>query len=530
MWKQIRLLLGIQLHNAFGINEMRFGHERKRRNRAVALGVTFLFLGALIVFYIGAMSWLCIQAGIAGVLPAFLAALISLIILFFTMYRAGGTIFNMKSYENTIVLPVRPAAIILSRFLTLYLANAAMSLLVLAPAAVVCGWMLRPGPVYLLLLLLGAAFLPLIPMTVATALGALIYAAASRMRHKNLVVILLSALLTVGMVALSMGLSYGGAEMTETQMTRLLSAVLSRIGRLYPPAILFSNGVVNGNVRDYLLLAVLSIALLAALIFLVQRKFTAICTALHASTAKRNFVMREQAQSTPGKALYRKELGRYFASSIYVLNTSIGYILMVVLSIAILAVGPEKLEESMGMGGLLEKYLPLILAFLCVLSPSTTSAVSMEGKQWWIVRSLPVDTKTILDSKLLVNWTVALPCYAVSEVLLCAALPLSAMERLWLLLLPLFYILFSAVLGLSVNLRMPMLNWESETTVVKQSGAVLVSMLLSFLSVGAPLLLSLFLVPDGWKNPFFAVVAVILLSATLFLYRSNNRISLQNIN
>ena len=53
------------------------------------------------------------------------------------------------------------------------------------------------------------------------------------------------------------------------------------------------------------------------------------------------------------------------------------------------------------------------------------------------------------------------------------------MDLVFLILVPAFYIVFSTVAGLAVNISLPLLQWENETQVVKQSGTTLVSMLIA---------------------------------------------------
>ena len=81
------------------------------------------------------------------------------------------------------------------------------------------------------------------------------------------------------------------------------------------------------------------------------------------------------------QALYKKELRRYFSSSIYVLNTAIGYVMMFALSVGLCVMGVDKLEDSLQMQGVINKGLPLILAMFCRMRPTTVSLISLEGKQ-----------------------------------------------------------------------------------------------------------------------------------------------------
>lgn len=53
----------------------------------------------------------------------------------------------------------------------------------------------------------------------------------------------------------------------------------------------------------------------------------------------------------------------------------------------------------------------------CMMTAASVS-VSMEGNRFWIVKTLPIPTKTILDAKILMNLLLMLPFYLISEVFL----------------------------------------------------------------------------------------------------------------
>jgi ABC-2 type transport system permease protein len=165
---------------------------------------------------------------------------------------------------------------------------------------------------------------------------------------------------------------------------------------------------------------------------------------------------------------------------------------------------------------------------MCVLCSTTTSSISIEGKQWWIIKSLPVKTKLVCDSKILVNLTIALPCYIASTCLLCLAVRMNAAGYLWLFLLPFIYVMFSSVLGLAINLKMPMFQWESEVVIVKQGAAVLISMFIGFVSIVVPWVL-LVVLPSALQNIVWPLTTVAIAVATVLLYQKNNKIVLKKI-
>lgn len=527
MLRQIKLLSKIQLLGSFGFNEARYSKDKKLKSRNTGLMVAFVLVGIMIALYSGALSLAYVKTGLQNIIPIYLSAVTSIIILFFTVIKAGDTIFSMKTYESLIVLPVSQSAIVISRFFVMYIFNAAMSLLIFLPSTIVCGALQKLDFSFYFMMIAGAAFMPLIPMSAATALGGLIYGLSSRMKHKNSAVILLSMAATLALIVGPMFLA-GNGDISGIEMAQMSAVMFRQIAKIFPPAILFSNSVTDNNWIYFLLFCLISAALFLMFTVLIGRKFKSICTALQSSSAKRSFVMEKQTGRSQLKALYNKELKRYFASSIYVMNTSIGYILTVMMSVGAVIFGIDKLNQITAGFSLPVWAFSFILGAMCSMSPSTASCISIEGKQWWQIKSLPVSTKTVFNSKLLVNLTIALPCYAVSIVLLLIALKPTVLEAVWLIILPLVYIFFSAVAGLTVNAKNPMFNWESETVAVKQSKAVMLAMLVDLVSVGVPVVL-LILLPVKLTNLLLAAVTIVLVLITAALYKKNNKMLFSKI-
>lgn len=227
--------------------------------------------------------------------------------------------------------------------------------------------------------------------------------------------------------------------------------------------------------------------------------------------------------------MFRREIRRYFASPVYVLNTLSGGIMGVLLCVGLLVAGERIAAESFNLPwASFANYAPLLLAFMLVISPSTSCAISMEGKQFWMICSLPVRSSEIYWAKIKVQLCVGLPCWVVCEAMLMIALNPSGVRLVWMILAPLGYLFFGAVLGLWMNLKMPMLHWESERQPVKQSRAVSFMVLAGFASillVGAVM----YFIPDRLMLPLQLLVICGLWAATWLFWRSCLRIPLNEI-
>lgn len=527
MWKQIKLLTKINLCNIGGLNQIRYGHNPKEKKRAYSLAAIMILLGIMCICYSAGLSYAFVSLGIGALIPPYAMTLISLIILFFSIYKAGSLIFEAGTYEMLSSLPIAPASIVLGRFSAMYLQNLLLSGGVLIPSACVYGIFLKPSFTFYIKMAAGIVLIPLLPMTIAIAAGALITAVSSRMRHKNFTTIFLSMFLVLGIVVLSLKFSANADMMTDDMFRNLAVTIETQLYRIYPPAKLFAMTVNGQNMSALLELILLSVLPFIVLIYIIQRYFASICTALNSKSARKNYEMTELKQQVPMITLYKKELTRYLASPLYVLNTSIGYVLMVIAAVSILITGTEEFERILGYEGIIQKILPFLLAVMCSMASTTTSSISMEGKNWWIVQSLPIPAKSLFNAKILVNLTLALPCYALTQLLLIFKLNVSFTEHLAIILLPLVYIFFISVTGITMNRKMPQFQWTVESSVIKQSAASLTAVIIGIVSVLVPAVF-LFIpgVPSSLVSLFTAAVIGMI---TVILYMRNNRIDLRTV-
>ncbi len=522
MLRQIHKLTAIQLCNLFGFNEFRHTKDSKKKDRFMLLVLAWLVVIALIVVYVAMLSIGLAKMGMSEIIPIYLYMITSLVILVFSFFKAGSVIFQMKSFEILIALPLSKTAIIISRFLAMYATNLILSLLVMLPGTVIYGIGIRPSISFYILSVLGTLILPLLPMTLSTAVGAVITGIGSRMKHKSLVTAALTVLFASGILIANFGLTGRSEQISMDMMKNLAEIITEQIHGIYPPAIWYGNAVVHSDIPSFIFLAGLSALIFTLMILPVQKYFMTICTALNATAAKNNYKMQSLATSSITKALWKKELKRYFASSIYVSNTMIGYILMLVLPAALLMTSPEKIELSLGYPGIIERAMPVLLGLIAAMMPMTSCAISMEGKNWWLMQTLPIENKVIFNSKILTHLSVVLPFYVVSVILSILALKPEPLGILWLILIPAAYILFSSVAGIAINLKFPILDWENETRVVKQSASTMVTMLVDmFLCL--PPIICLIAFKTISVNIVMGVTLVLLILMTALFYQQNNR-------
>ena len=131
----------------------------------------------------------------------------------------------------------------------------------------------------------------------------------------------------------------------------------------------------------------------------------------------------------------------------------------------------------LGLSG--DKISYLVALIVCALSAMnfiTACSVSLEGENIWVLQTMPIKEWDILFAKLSLHCLLTLPgtlfC-GVSAAILLQAEGASILA----VVLGCVYVLFTAVLGLIINLKFPDLHWTNETVAVKQGVSTLCAML-----------------------------------------------------
>ncbi len=518
MLKQVLTLSLVQFKKLFGINEIRYTKDKKKKQNFILLSVAYVLIILVACGYVGGLAYGYHYLGMGEIVPMYLYTVVSLILLVLSFFKAGSVLFSMKSYDILVSLPVTKSAILISRFVTMYVTNLIFALVVMLPGLAVHIAFAKPGIGFYLISLPVILFAPLLPLTISSVLGALVKGISSRMKHKNLAEILLTLAIVLPVFIGSFSMGNMEEESIDIEAVKqLLSTATGLLGKVFPPA-LWYHLALQGSILHLAVLLGVPALVFTLFVWALSKKFTEICTGLNATYAKQNYKVTSMKESHVLPALLKKEMKLYFSSSLYVTNTIMGYIIAVFLAGAVGIAGVEKLAGFMEMPQflpLIYKILPFIAAMpLCMMS-TTACSVSMEGKTFWQLQVLPVKARDVYLSKLLWNLILAAPFYVVSVVFLIIGGKPDFADSLHYILLPLVLLLFSAVLGLAGNLWFPKFNWDNEAQVVKQGASVLVSLLGGMLGVIVPAVLAVALSLNSYTGFYFLVEGVFLLATGL---------------
>ena len=103
---------------------------------------------------------------------------------------------------------------------------------------------------------------------------------------------------------------------------------------------------------------------------------------------------------------------------------------------------------------------------------TTAFTPSLEGKNYWIVQSLPISKKTLYQGKMLFNMYLTVPFTLFATITFSISFKVPFISTVLFMLLGLALCGFSTAWGCLCGVKHMRLDWENEVEVIKQGSAV----------------------------------------------------------
>lgn len=439
--------------------------------------------------------------------------IVSIYSAFTTVFKVNKTLFNANDYSFLLSLPIKKSVIISSKIINLYITNLVYGAMFMLPAYLAYILKVDVDILFHLNYFITLPLIPVVPTIIGLIIGSLLTAITSKFKYKNFFNILYS----LAFILVFYYLSYKMQSVSAIDLANIGNSIVNRFHSLYPLTKLYLNIIKDNSITDLILFIIISLGLYQIFKFGLVRFFDNINSRLNSVTITNKYSDKNVKVRSKLYSLYKKELKRYLSSSLYVLNTAVGSFMLILSLAAFLIFGADTVNELLQMPELSNYFIlygPLVLGAFCALSCTTNSSISLEGKNLWILKSLPIDTKYIFIAKILVNLTILIPTIFIGSVMLSFITNINIIKFLILLFTPTMYALFISGLGLLINLYFPDFSWTNEIKVVKQSIAVLISLASGMMVVMIPLFIKI----DINNSLYSFLVGVVMLLLTIILY------------
>lgn len=457
----------------------------KARSRAGIIGMYALFAGILI-FLCGMFFGLSFLLGdlLNSPFRWLFYALVGVISILFgtfgSVFNTFSTLYIAKDNELLLAMPIPPWQILLARITLVFGMSLLYSGCIWIPT-VAYGWIFgaptAAAVVFDILLIFVVALL----VTVLTCvLGWFVALVATHIKNKSFLLVLASLLFVAGYY-------YFCFHMTEFFMAIVTNAETIGNGIRTWGNLLYQLGLAaDGNGKAMLIFCGVTMVLFGLCFFVLAKTFTRIVTKTHGVEKKRGKVTIKSAPLHT--ALLKREWKRFSSSATYMLNCGLGIVMVLALDVLALykrEILTDYLGQISAIFPMLTEYLPMLVVvgvgMICGMNVVSAPSVSLEGKNLWILRSLPVSGREILSAKLKLHLLLNLPAAVVSVFLLGWCLELSIMSILMAAAYSVSLVWTTGAFGLMLGLLRPNFTWTTEAMPIKQSMNVLISMLVGWI-------------------------------------------------
>lgn len=453
----------------------------KKKKVNISGGVVILVLVALfLAVFMGAFfSGLAVNltsGGVDWIYFATAALLAFAICVIGSVLQAHKQVYEAKDNEMLLALPITPGTIIASRVFTLLLFNYFYEAIIFLPAGIVYCFFGSLSVVKIIAFCVSFLFLPFLSLTFSLLLAYLIAALLAHSRHPKLVQMLLSVAGLVLYILFIFQINFN-QDGTSDFFNRHSAPLISVLGKLLPFAFI---GKAAGEGSLFALSGVILSCLLpfAFAYWLLSRNFLRL-SGITKKTAKRVYRAERLKESTPFRAIVNIEFKRFSGSVTYMLNGGVGLIFLPLIAVAALF-KREALLQFLSVygaeaGNMVAPGIAVLSLFVISMVTVSASALSMEGKNLWIAKILPVSGRDILLAKTVPHLAISLPLIFFTMTVFQFILPISLTARINLYLAPMALTVLLAFAGILINAAHPKFAWTNENAAVKQSMSVFLS-------------------------------------------------------
>ncbi len=463
-------------------NSFKFCKDKKKRGNIIGNSIGQAILFILLMVYCVANCIGYSKFGLTKAIPEMCATLIASLAFIFTFFKTNGYLFNFKEYDMLMSLPYKPKSIAACKFIYMYIKSLPWFMSVSISMLIGYAIYEKPGFAVYPVWIIHSMIMPIIPMLAAAFLGFLVAKMGSGFRNKTIV----QTIITVLFVFAAFGARFVLEDMFRNnkaeEVLNSLSSATGSAGKIYLPIKWFRGAVTELKISDMLLIIGISLVLFELVFIPVGRSYRKINSALKSHAASRAFVMTEQKEKSLLNTIAYKEFKRMTGSTIYLTNAGLGEIMCIVAGIAVRFLDIDKLLSKALMGApitmeMIYPAIPLIVYFFVGMAATTAMTPSLEGKNYWIVQSLPIRKKTLYQGKMLFNMYLTVPCMAFAILAVCFSARVPLINTVLYVIQGLVLCAFSTAWGCVCGIKHMRLDWENEIEVVKQGAAVSIYLL-----------------------------------------------------
>lgn len=476
----LRLLVKKQLmeiNASFFINKKNGKKKSKTSTILSIVGFGLVMIGILGGIFTGLSNLLCVpfcSLGLDWLYFVYMALIAIVLGIFGSVFNTYASLYQAKDNEMLMVFPIPVRTILCSRLVSVYLMGLMYSGVVFIPAILIHAihYGISLGPIVMLV------NISLIVFVLSCVLGYGVAQIAAHTKNRSAITVLAS----LGFIAAYYYVYFKAVNSMEEILSN--PELLAKGVQGIVPLIIFGKAG-TGDIGSMCIVTMLSMGLTILSYLILEHNFFTLVqkSKIRVVSTKK---VKNTVQKSVSQALLTKEFGRFTSSANYMLNCGLGSLVLVILGIVFLFKGQyamEILKEVFKMENIESLAFIASTCMAIGMIDITAPSISLEGKNIWILKSLPVDTWQVLLAKLKVQWYVSGIPFFFAWICFLFVAKLNVFMMGMTLIIPVAFIVVNSCVGLVINLIKPNLTWVDEINVIKQSLGVLFTMLINVIFI-----------------------------------------------
>lgn len=496
--KEILLLIKVMLKN--GLRQSK-GKKKDRSIIAVYIALVFIYI-TFMGFGITTIVFLTPSIVESNLLAEFITMMYlagaALVVVFGIVSLLTYVYFN-KDAEFMASLPIKPGKVFLAKLMIVYLYEFVIFAIAVAPLLITVGIIAKLGVVFYLTSILGVILVPAFPLAIASVIAIPIMYVVSFFSNKGafttvlLLVIygVIFGLYFYGVMSLQLGASQIGENYNA--IIANLSKISDIVSKVFYPVFAIAclatgtalyglsvplSGLVNLAIAVFSLLALLFIAYLISNAVYHQSSIKQGQGVKSANIKNEKSEFRSQI-----KALMIKEFKEISRTSAFGFQCFAGIVILPLLLIG-MNFNLFSSGDIQGSQELIRNiYYGISFGFLLMLGSgmnvASSTAISREGKNFYISKIIPVDYTTQINAKvylsLIINYITVFLCYIIS----IFVYKLGVIEIIFFPIVLALYGYGYAYSTIRFDLKDPKLNWTTPNEAVKNNQRVVIPTLIN---------------------------------------------------
>ena len=495
-----------------------------RKNSVVTKVLVPILLAAVILTYIGFYSVMIIKQLAPVHLEYIVISLFTFVTFLITIiegvYKSSSLLFECKDDNLLLSLPIKRSTVLFIRFFKFYLFELLFNSLFLIPSIVVYPFFVPVGISYYITSIIMVFLLPIIPIILSIIIGFFTSYLSTKSNYKNIIQTIISFIFIVAIIIFSYN-----TENLFNKFAEKAQSINEVITKIYYPAGLYSELVTNFNIWKLLVFIVINAVLVFGVIKLLSNIYFKINSESKSVKVKKSKHKVKVNKSGVTKSIIKKEINRFINSPVYAINTVAGLVFYLIFVVAIIVKFDGVIESVLNdetvniTRDMILGYMPIVslglIFFASFMSSITNSMISLEGKAFSILKTLPIKPITIIMAKVYTAVVIMVPIILIGNIAMFIYFKYNIITMLLLVILCVLLPLVSETLGIIVNLKYPKMNALNDTEVVKQSMSSFIAVLIGMIVSAGSIALIIKLVMSN-INMYIILGCTIVIYAIIF--------------